>query len=74
MSEHRANRLLSESTRILCTLSERVPSKANALRLHQIAVLATEAGSPRAVPGKDTFFDGVTAVSNLACQARLVRA
>jgi hypothetical protein len=31
--------------------------KANAWRLHQIAVLATQAGSPRAAPGKDTCFD-----------------
>ena len=35
MLVHRANRLLSESTLILCTLSEQAPSKANARRLHR---------------------------------------
>src|SRR5216117_4490512 len=32
---HVANRLLSEPTLILCTLSEQTPSKANARRLHR---------------------------------------
>ena len=32
---HRAHRLLSESTLILCTLSEQAPLKANARRLHR---------------------------------------
>src|SRR2546430_17118476 len=35
MLVHRAHRLLSESTLILCTLSEQAPSKANARRLHR---------------------------------------
>jgi len=56
MLVHRANRLLSESTLILLQVEERARWKANAWRLHQIAVLAGEAGSPRASPGKDTFF------------------
>src|SRR5439155_5166138 len=42
-----AHRLLSESTRILCTLEEQAPWKANARRLHQVAILASQAGSPR---------------------------
>ena len=56
MLVHRANRLLSESTLIFLQVEERARWKANAWRLHQIAVLAGEAGSPRASPGKDTFF------------------
>src|SRR2546430_14562515 len=32
-----AHRLLSESTRILCTVEEQAPREANAGRLHQIA-------------------------------------
>src|SRR5947208_2549872 len=53
---HCAHRLLSKLARILFTLRNR-PGGRQTLRLHQIAILATPAGSPRAAAGKDTCFD-----------------